>query len=263
MLRDLVNSLPTWPLAVVSALCLALVAYGALVLVHRRWPELQSGEHNDASAAVVTLAGTLFAIVLGFVIITNYTRLDSTDTAVHTEAAQIAQLWVDTRSMPGLTEPMTKLMHGYLHEIVEVDWPAMKAGDAGIARDKYLIEMVSTMQAYEPKTASEVAYYSDAVGRINDIVQFRRLRLSAAEGNLPSVLVGMIFIGALLMLLLSLTFGVRRFALHAILVCGAAAFIAFTVVLAISLAYPFSGDIGIGNEMYRTGVLATLWESSG
>lgn len=259
MLRNLVNAVPTWPLAVFSALVLALATFGALALVRRRWPELQSGEHNDASAAVVTLAGTLFAIVLGFVIITNYTKLDDTDTAVHTEAAQLAQLWVDVQGIPGLSRPMTDLLGGYVREIVEGDWPAMKAGDAGVVRDKYLLDMVNTMKAYEPQTPSETAYYTDAIGRINDIVQSRRLRLSAAEGNLPSVLVGMLFIGTALMLLLSLTFGVRRFALHAVLVCGAAAFVAFTVVLAISLAYPFSGDIGIGNDIYKTGVLATLW----
>ena len=128
-----------------------------------------------------------------------------------------------------------------------------------MARDRYLLDMVTTMKAYQPTTPSQNVYYSDAVDRMNDIIQSRRLRLTASEATMPSALVGMLFIGALLMLMLSLTFGVRRFALHALLVCGAASFIAFTVVLAISLAYPFSGDISIGNEIYKSGVLAKLW----
>lgn len=242
---------------------LAVVAFFALREVRQHWPELQTGEHNDASGAVVTLAGTLFAIVLGFVIVTNYTRIETTNTVVHTEAAQLAQLWADTRNMPGLTEPMTKLMSGYVHEVVDSDWPAMKAGQATVVTDRYLADMVTTMKAYEAKSPQDGVYYADAVGRINDIIESRRMRLTASDEKMPSILVGMLFIGALLMMLLSLTFGVRRFALHAILVCGTAAFIAFMVVLAIVLAYPFSGDIGISNEIYRSGTLASLWSSTG
>lgn len=263
MLRSLVNLVPVWPLALFSAITLAAVTSSVLTLVRRRWPALQSGEHNDAAGAVLTLAGTLFAIVLGFVIVTNYTRIDETNTAVHTEAAQLAQLWVDTRDMPGLTEPITELMRGYLREIVEQDWPAMREGTSGVARDLYLVDMVRLMKAYEPTTPGQQVYYSDAIDRINDIVQSRRLRLTAAETEMPSVLLGMIIIGALLMMVLSVTFGVRHFALHAILAGSAAAFVAFTVVLAISLAYPFSGDNGISSDVYKTGVLGTLWDPPG
>lgn len=261
MLRQIVNLVPTWPLALLAAFILGAISFAALSLVRRRWPDLQSGEHNDATAAVVTLAGTLYAIVLGFVIVTNYTTLNQTNTAVHTEAAQLTQLYVDVGQMPGVTEPVIQLMSSYVHQVVESDWPAMQSGDVSDVQDEYLQQMVSVMKGYEPQTQSQQIYYADAVAQINDIIESRQLRLTAADQDMPSALLGMILLGALLTVALSLAFGVKRFAVHVLLVCGASAFVAFTVVLAVALGYPFSGDTGIGNEMYSAGALSALWQT--
>ena len=72
---------------VVIAVVAAIVALSLL----RRWHGVASEAHNDVLAAVLGAAGTLYAIILGFVLVGSYSDLKTTENAVLDEATQVAR----------------------------------------------------------------------------------------------------------------------------------------------------------------------------
>lgn len=259
MIRALINSVPTGPLLIVGTLVAVVAAIGATLLVRKRWPGLADGAHNDVANSMITVAGTLYAIILGFVVVNAYTSQATTTDAVRNEATQLAQLYRDTRGMPRLAEPVAIAMHDYIHAVVEQEWPAMRNGIEPDASSAPLTAMFAAFQAYEPTTAAETAFYSEAIRKLNEVVGSRRLRLSSAAEEMPAGLTWLFIGGAFLLVGLALFFGVAKRRVHVLLIAGLAALLAYSVLLSLALDYPFSGDLSVSSDPFRSGALELVW----
>ncbi|MFM7718053.1 MAG: hypothetical protein ACKO8G_00955, partial [Actinomycetota bacterium] len=77
--------------------------------------------------------------------------------------------------------------------------------------------------------------------------------------RVPAPLEVFLVVGGFLLIALSWLFcqvGDRR---HELMVAGFATLVAFSVVLALVLAYPFAGDVRVEAEPFRLAVLSRFW----
>ena len=76
---------------------------------------------------------------------------------------------------------------------------------------------------------------------------------------MPEALRVLLIGGALRLLALVLAFGVENVGIQRFLVGGFAGLLAFTVLLATSLDFPFSGGIRVDPAPFTWGLLAVVW----
>ncbi|MEV5973059.1 DUF4239 domain-containing protein [Streptomyces sp. NPDC051921] len=257
----LLNHFSTFTLALLTVGGTVALAVAGSVLARRKYPSLAEGEHNDMVGVTLGMFGAIYGIILAFVIVTLWTQLDSTQTIVATEATDVALIARDAAAFPPpVRGQVDAALSGYVHAVVEDQWPRMRAGEPSYGTTAVKLQAVfDALQAYEPKTAREEVFYEEAVARLNDVAGQRRARLTMAEQELPPLLQVLAFGGAVVLIPLTFLYGMRRMRIQLLFVSCVAALIGFSLLLVFVLDRPFAGDLSVSPAPYREGALARYW----
>jgi heme/copper-type cytochrome/quinol oxidase subunit 1 len=260
MTRTLLETFPIWLLAILVIGGTVALAVGGLLLVRRRLPELQENAVNEIAGIVIGVLAAVFGIILGFVTVSLYESYSDAKATVQQEATQVIELFNDTRSFP--KAPAAKVEHeikAYLAAVRFREWNEMAHGraDQRVGR-KHIGDLYSALQAYEPRSESQIAFYRDAIDRLNGIVNARRARLNEATETLPAAFWAMLVVGTVLLICSLYLLGVSNRRLHTVLVVAVATLTSFNLLVVVALDYPFSGDISVSNEAFDTGQLQLL-----
>lgn len=260
MTRWLLNTFPTWALLLlVPALLVALAVAGQL-LVRRRWPHVAEGEHNDVAGVMLGVLGGVYGIVLAFVIVALYEDFQAAKETVHEEATHLAQLQRSSGAFPpAVRVRIAADVGGYAEAVVEEEWKLMENGRESAAAWARVDDLYAVLQGYEPRTASESAFYGEAVSTLDELVASRRSRLTHAQESLPGSFLVLIVGGAVLLLGFLYFFGMRSTRAQLVMIVGVAALVGFNLVLAVVLDHPFSGDVTVSHAPFRQGALARFF----
>ncbi|MFB6628979.1 hypothetical protein ACFCWY_03735 [Streptomyces sp. NPDC056362] len=258
----LLNHFSTFTLAVVSVGGTVALAVAGSVLLRRRYPSLARGEHNDMVGVTLGMFGAIYGIILAFVIVTLWTQLDSTQTIVASEATDAALIARDAAAFPpGVRADLDTALSGYVHAVVEDQWPRMRAGQPSYgATETHLRSAFEVLQAYDPKSPREEVFYEEAVTHLNDVAAQRRARLNMAEQELPPLLQALAFGGAIVLVPLTFLYGMRKLRIQLLFVASVAGLIGFSLLLVFVLDRPFAGELSVSPAPYQEGALAQYWE---
>jgi len=246
MSRWLLNSFPTWQLAVLFVGGLVALALSGLFLVRRHLPQVSRGDSNDVAGIAVGLLAAVYGIVLAFVIVALYDDFKQAEATVGREATDVTQLYTDVDAFP--SPPREELKDAVLASVTTVrgaEWKAMRSGREAPLAEVRLRKIAHLLQGFEPKTPSDNAFYAEAITKLNDVVAERADRIQAARESLPGTF-QVLVIGGALLLIGSLYFvGVPNAGGQALLVGGVAGLIGLSLLLALLLDFPFSGQLNV------------------
>ena len=258
--RALLNSMPTWALAILVVGGSVVIAAAGLVFVRRRFPELHRHGINDVAGVVIGVLAAVFGIILGFVTVSLYESFTDAQHNVQTEATDIVQLYEDTRAFPQANARAAEQeIKTYVATVRFREWEQMREGDSDPGRSRqHISHLYDVLRDYEPKTASQSAFYSDAITRLNDIVDARRTRLDQAAESLPGAFWTMLVAGSLLLISSLYLLGGANQRLHMILVVAVAVLTSFNLLIVVALDHPFSGDISVTTAPFEHGLFDEL-----
>lgn len=251
MNRWLLNTFPTWQLALLIVGGIVVLAVAGLAVVRQSLPHLASGEANDVVAIAVGLLAAVYGIVLAFVIVAMYDDFKAAEAVVGTEATDVTQLYTDVDAFPHpLRDELKSAVLAYVSAVREVEWVQMRDGHEAPVAERDLHRISHLLQGYDPKTASDSAFYSEAIGKLNDIVGDRAQRLQAARESLPATF-QVLVVGGALLLIGSLYFvGVPSARGQTLLVGVVAGLIGLNIMLAMLLDLPFSGQLNVSSAAF-------------
>ncbi|MET7987737.1 MULTISPECIES: DUF4239 domain-containing protein [unclassified Streptomyces] len=257
----LLNNFSTFTLAVVTVGGTVLLAVGGSVLLRRRYPSVARGEHNEMVGVTLGMFGAIYGIILAFVIVTLWTQLEDTQTIVASEATDAALITRDAAAFPAQVRArLDSTMSGYVHAVVEDQWPRMRAGNPSYgATESHLGNAFRALQEYDPKSQSEQVFYQEAVTHLNDVASQRRARITMARQELPPLLQALAFGGALVLVPLTFLYGMRKLRVQILFVASVAGLVGFSLLLVFVLDRPFAGELSVSPTPYKEGALAQYW----
>ncbi|MEU8548924.1 DUF4239 domain-containing protein [Streptomyces roseoverticillatus] len=257
----LLNNLSTLSTAAVLVGGFVILALAGSAVAHRRFPSLAEGEHNDMVGVVLGMFGAIYGIILAFVVVTLWTQMQTADSVVATEASDLAQIVRNVRALPPSQNEQVKTAVGeYAHTVVEVQWPLMREGRADYAASQNQIDkMYTALQSYEPETEKQKIFYRQVVEQLNDVVSQRRARITQSQQQLPLLLQGLVYGGALVIVPLTFLYGNKSCGARLLFAGSVAALIGFSLLLVLVLDRPFAGDISITPNAFKEGALAQFW----
>ncbi|MEV8096930.1 DUF4239 domain-containing protein [Kitasatospora sp. NPDC085879] len=258
----LLNNVSTFTLAAIVVGGVVVVALLGSALTRRRYPQTASGDHNDMVGVVLSMFGAIYGVILAFVIVTLWTQLESAETVVATEATAAAQIVRDAQAFPpGQRDQVNRAVDGYVHAVVEQQWPLMRAGEGDYNRTAAKLEAVyQALQAYQPDTHSEQTFYDQAVESIGQVAGQRRARITQSGQQLPVLLQVLVYGGAVVILPLTFLYGIRSRRIQLLFVGSVAALIGFSLLLVLVLDRPFAGELSVSPSPFKEGALSKFWE---
>lgn len=260
MNRWLLNHLPTWGIMTLFVIGAMVFAYLAFRLVRRYFPDLGEGEQNEVATLSVEIIGAVYGIILGFVIVALWEGFNRADDNVSAEATSMSQI---VRSAlvfsPEAKKDVTASVGEYVHAVTDDEWDRMRDGRSSVRAADAIQSIYVALENYEPQTETQKTFYSEAVTRLNEGLSFRRTRLDRVDASIPGALQFMMYAGFVAIVgFMALMHSTRRRG-QMIMLLGVTAMIAFILVLATTLDYPFSGDVAVSDEPFRSGALAQFY----
>lgn len=257
-----VRELPVWVVAALFVVVLPGLVMVLQVLIRRRWPELVKGDHNDVAGFLIAVVGVIYAVLLGFVVIVSWQKFASAESIAGQEASVLRAL---TRDAGALTEPtrseMRALVREYAVTVRDREWPLMAQGRTTSPQVVDVLDrMAATIARSPPAGPAGPAFLEADVRNIGALVSMRSQRLDFVDQGLPGVLWAALWIGGVLTVGFGMIFGVRRTALHLIMVGSLMALVGILLFVIAVIDFPFQGGVAVQPTALQR-VLSDLYPS--
>lgn len=252
VLRVEMGFVGTWPLwAALLFVVGGLTALGLLgaVITRRIAPVDVLQEHNDRSGFILAIVGVVYAVLLGFVAIDTWERYDLAEVRTYSEATNLTELYRDADAFPQ-REVLRRELRRYTESIVNVDYPSMLAGRDTMGTRPQIEGVGAIIRHLTVSTMAQQNVQLQMLGALQSALADRDTRLSMSATGLNVAVWIVLIVGAILTIGFTYLFGFKHARLRAIMIGALAAMIGLVLFLAMSLDYPFRGDVRVGTEAF-------------
>jgi hypothetical protein len=238
-----------YPLWGVGLLLVGLAALSAVVfelVVHQFLSVEVRRRHNDAAAAIFSVIGVTFAVLLAFVAMLAWEGFNRAKAASYAEAARALDVY---NAAIGFADPemssMRDGMIGYLETVVRVEWPAQAEGQTVDRGRAYLEKLNRVAIGLKPTGVSDGNLHAQLLQSLSQLWDARQQRLLAAETTIPAVVWVVTLVGGGLTIAFGSFLGVPSLGMHLAMSATLAISGALVLILIIALSNPFRGDFRV------------------
>jgi hypothetical protein len=238
-----------YPLWGVALLLVGLAAIGAMLFelaVHQFLSIELRRRHNDVAAAIFSVVGVTFAVLLAFVAMLAWDGFNKAKAAAYAEAATILDVY---NASVGLAGPATPVMRddiiGYLETVIRVEWPAQAEGQIVDRGRAYLEKLNRIAIGLKPSGVADGNLHALLLQSLERLWDARQQRLLAAETTIPAVVWIVTLVGGGLTIAFGSFLGVPSLGMHLAMSAALAISGALVLILIIALSNPFRGDFRV------------------
>lgn len=236
----------TW-LAPIIVLIVVSLAVTAKLLVRRRAPE--GGWFTDLtrSAGSLSVIGTMFAVMLAFVILFSLQSFQRAREGASIEAVAVTELSAVADVFP---EPTGERLHGnlvcYARAVIHDEWPAMQDGHSSALVESWIDRLHNDFAEAAPMESRHEAAFAQWFDEIAQRRDGRRERLAEASPFLPMPLWFALGIGAMATLAYMVVQADKRETkfIQAIPIAFVSAIITAGMLVVVFLDNPYEGGSG-------------------
>jgi hypothetical protein len=209
-------------------------------------PNMKLKVHNDVAGPIFGVIGTIYAVMLAFVVVITWESHDVTKKHISSEVSGLVSLFVTAE---GFKEPMRsdlrKMILGYAESISAKEWKDLRIGKSTPATATILFDIMKSYAACLPATKTEEACLSESIDKLTGLIELRRMRqLDSVDGIHPMLWVT-ILLGSAITILMGCLFGTESLNLHLMSTGLLALMISLVLFTIVELDFPFSGKMAL------------------
>lgn len=249
-----------WLLLKVPSFILALFIVGVfagvsilgLLLVRSFIPHHRLKSHNDVAGPIFATLGVIYAVLLAFVVVIVWEGFDRTNLNVEKEAASLSDLYRDAETLsPEFRDSIRALVHEYAAAVSDEEWEAIARGSESAKARQTLKRLWQVYGSYSPRTETERIFFEESVHKLNELGEFRSMRLIDAKTGVHPLLWAVLIIGGLVTVSFTFFFGSENLKAQILMATLLGVLIALILFTILSLDFPFTGDVHISKEPFK------------
>jgi hypothetical protein len=250
------HTVAQWPLwlVVVCVFVFSLAAsWGLVRLVRWRAPYPMLKENNELVGFTYAVFGVLYGVLLAFTIIVGWERFAGTERIVMQEVTVLSELWRDINVFPPADRAgIHDNLIAYAQSVADDEWPEMAARGREHPKTVKIYEQLwERTYVLHPETKIQEAYLTEVLGDINQVSANRRLRLLYSRTEINGILWVVLLVGALPTIGYTLLFANKHGWVQVLITMSVMLIVLLSLVVMLSLQYPFTGDVSIQPEAFR------------
>lgn len=245
--------LPVWQFGSLLLAGWIIPALASFELVHRLWKPRFDDTDKGLALTLLALVATLNSLLLAFCAVSVWESFRSADSAVSNEAVTLSALSRDLAVMgtPPALEARERV-RAYTRSILDEEWKDMQGtpGGTGTAGSGLHVNRIfRAVQRIEPGTAAQQALLHEIWARTNEMLKFRRERVSASESTVPASLWFVVIAGGVMSLIPLLVLPATAFNRGAVIFLSFSTGLVFFFIA--QMDRPFVGDLSISPRPYE------------
>lgn len=234
-------------------ICVAVtLAVGGLVFVRRRRGHEIMQAHHAVAGPFLSIIATLYAVVLGFIVVDALNTYQKGRLTVEQEANCFHDMW---HLAQGLSDPtrsdVRKLCLEYADTMVNFEWPEMEFGRTTGQGHQIYTRLWHDICHYQPKDGTEGTFLSSMLESLKTAGDARHTRLLAAQPVYdPSIWV-VLGVGAVITIVFTYFFGIENLKVQALMTALVTVVVTLNLVVVALFSSPFSGDVKVPPRAFQ------------
>lgn len=249
---DMVYQYPIWA---VGVLLVAAAVVGAVLLelcVRRVLPIEARQRHNDVAAAIFSVIGVTYGVLLAFVAMLAWDGFNRAKSASYLEAALIGDVY---NLSAGFADPERSSMRdeilGYARHVVATEWPEQAEGRVVSEDSVYLRALNKTALGLHPSGQADSYLDSLQLRTIEKLWDARQDRLLAAQPTIPGIVWFVLIVGGALTVAFGSFLGAPSLRVQLAMSATLTASGTLVLILIIALSNPFRGDFRVSTAPFE------------
>jgi hypothetical protein len=230
------------------------LAIAGLLIVRRYVPMAVLHGSADAAGNYLQTLGTIYAVLLAFVVFVVWQQFNDARAHVESEANELMDLVRTVKGLPPeVRAPLLEHATAYLQLVLGTEWTAMAHGDDRALEQggKVLDRMWDRLVEYEPRSECHKSLYEEALARFNDLSDRRSNRISSSGLRIPVALRLLIYAGAAMTVGSMYLFAVASVTIHALMTGALAGAISHLLYVISDLDDCFDGDWQVSRRPFE------------
>lgn len=248
------ESLLNWPWALsfffVSAVT-TTIAVAGLYLVRRKYSADILKQNHEVAAIIFNAFGVLYAVVVAFVVFVTWEGYDDATKNLQLEASQVIDLFGSANAFP---DPASKVIRdgliNYTNSVQNDELRRMEGGEIGVYSSGALRSLIRVFDGMEDKSIPNRELYMESLRRLNNLAEYRRLRIFAGNDTVPPMMWLVMLVGGFIMVLYTYFFGVRNIRAQYIMTSALTIMISLILFLVYVLDHPFTGTGKVSSKPF-------------
>jgi hypothetical protein len=231
-------------------------AVGGLLIVRQRFSHEMLSVHHDVAACFMTVIGTLYAVVLGFIVVESLNTFQDARQNVGNEANALHDLF---HIADGLEQPVKgrirQLCLNYAQTMVDKEWPAMQDGHGAPESHVVTMHLWHDIVYYDPKGSdNKEDLHGAMLQQVQRLSDSRHTRLIAANPNYNPVVWSALIVGGIITVVFTYFFGVKNIWVQALMTALVTLVLGLNLVLVELFDTPFSGDVNVSPQPFEADI---------
>ena len=237
-----------------NVLVLVLVMFASLLLLvglNRIWPVSKRHAENDLIGWQLSVLGTTYAVVLGFMLYTSWTNFDAAQLNVDLEANALRNIFRLAEGLPSQQRAQIEMhARAYADAVIDQDWPEMALGQIPEGTHEINEHLWRTLMSVKTASSSETTAEDHALSELSALTLHRRTRLLQSVSELPAILWDVLLVGGLLTLISASMFGSAKPRVHTFMVCSTTLLVTLVMLAIADVNHPFQGWVHVNNYAF-------------
>jgi hypothetical protein len=222
-----------------------------LVMLNTFWEPSRRSVHNDVIGWQIAILGTIYAVMIGFMLYAVWNNFQNADTNANNEANNLVNLY---RAADGLQEPERDLMQqtarAYATQVIAQEWPTMHNDVSGkgvekYAGHRYVMKLWATTTQTPTADLAQQASLRQVMIELSSMTEHRRIRLLESRSKMPDILWGVLVIGGIITIASSCLIGSENVPLHFVLIVSLSLLVSLALVAIGDIDRPFQGSVHV------------------
>ncbi len=215
-------------------------------------PEVR-GRCGPTAAVTVQVLATIYAVLVAFVIVTEYNQLRSANDQVAAKASALTAMYENSGAFPEAEGGrLRSAILDYSRVLIDDAFPALaRTGEPEPVADRKLRELFRATTDLRPATPQENAAFAQTLERLDEVAETKARIVNAAGETIPWPLVVLLTIMGITLLIVSNLLDTRHRRGHLLILSALALLVSLTLALVVSLNFPFDGILPISDSPIR------------
>jgi Na+/proline symporter len=259
-MRFLLQLTPPVSFFIVSAFT-TFFGLGGLYLVRRKYSAEVLKENHEVAAIIFNAFGLFYGVLVAFVVFVTWNGYDDATKNLQLEASEALDIFHSAAAFP---DPAKKIIQqgvrDYLAGVYNDEIPKMSVGDLSVYSGGAHTPLRLLFSQVDAASIPNRELYAESLRCLNNLAQFRRLRIFAGNDTVPPVIWLVLLVGGVFAVCYTFFFGMKNIRAQYLITTTLTVMLTSILFLIYVLDHPFTGTSRVSLEPLREAI-ATVQEA--
>ncbi len=236
---------------IVSAVT-TLVGLGGLYFVRKKYPTEVLQDNHEVAAIIFNAFGLFYGVMVAFVVFVTWSGYDEATKNLQLEASEALDIFHSAEAFP---QPTNKILQqglrDYVSSVYNDEIHGLGEGQISLLSGGARSKLAMLFHQVDAQAIPNRELYAETLHCLNNLAEYRRLRIFAGNDTVPPVIWGVMVIGGLFTISYTFFLGMKNSKAQYIISSTLTITISLILLLIYVLDHPFTGASKVSTEPLR------------